>query len=554
MNKESRKIVVVGGVAAGASFAARVRRLDENAKVTIIEKGPDVSFANCGLPYYIGGEITDRNDLAVQTPESLKGLLNLDVRTNTEAIEIDSVEKRVKLRSLDGEVEWLCYDAMMLSPGAAPIRPPLPGIEDERVLILRNLQDMDRIKENVAEGKKAVVIGAGFIGLEMAEQLHRQGMSVTIVELQEQVLPQLDPELALLMQSELEQKGIKLHLGDGIAGFRGAQAGITCDLASGISCEADIAILSIGVRPETRLASEAGIKLGPRGHIIVDEFQRSSADGIYAAGDAVETADRIIGGSTAVPLGGPANRQGRVAADHLIMGNKARPYPGSMGTAIVRVFDVAAGLTGLTERCLSQSGKPYVVTIVNDNHHAGYYPGAKMLAMKVLWEPDTMKILGAQVTGLEGVDKRLDVMATAIAGGLTMEDLCHLELSYAPPFGSAKDIINLCGFTATNQRDNLVSAVHSLPQDNNVQLVDVRPKPLFDVYHPDGAINIPFPTLRCRLDELDRSRPVTTICALGKMSYFAARILQQAGFNVTSYSGGIRGSIDPRTPVKQPFN
>jgi rhodanese-related sulfurtransferase len=388
----------------------------------------------------------------------------------------------------------------------------------------------------------------------MAEQLHKRGMSVTLVDLEKQVLPQLDPELAMLMESELEEKGIELRLGNGIAGFSSTGNDLECELASGESCAADFAILSIGVRPETQLAKAAGIEIGPRGHIIVNDFQCTSVDGIYAAGDAVETADRVIGGSTAVPLGGPANRQGRVAADHLIMGEKARPYPGSIGTAIVRVFGVAAGLTGLTEKRLARMGKAYGITVVNDNHHAGYYPGAKMLSMKVLWEPGTLKILGAQVTGFEGVDKRLDVMATAIAGGMTMEDLCHLELSYAPPFGSAKDIVNLCGFAAINENDGLVSVVHDLPEDADVQLLDVRPKPLFDIYHPEGAINIPFPTLRNRLDELDRSRPVTTICALGKMSYFAARILQQAGFEVSSYSGGIKGSIDPRTMTKPPVN
>ncbi|MFP4282728.1 MAG: FAD-dependent oxidoreductase [Verrucomicrobiota bacterium] len=547
-------LLVIGGVAAGASFAARARRLHEGARITVLERGPDVSFANCGLPYYIGGEIAEREALAVQTPESLRAMLNLEIRTRTEAIAIDPSNKRVEVRSLQtGETEWVSYDKLLLSPGASPLRPPLPGIDDPRIQTLRNLGDMDRIRAAAEQARRAVVIGAGFIGLEMAEQLQRRGLEVAVVELQPHVLPQLDEEMALLMESELRAHGIELILGDGIERFaEDDEGGLHCVLSSGQRRPADLVVFSIGVRPETGLAQEAGLKLGPRGHIVVDEFQRTSVADIYAAGDAVETADRVLETRAGVPLGGPANRQGRVAADHIFLGDKARPYPGSLGTAIVRVFEVAAGLTGWTERRLAQAGIPHTVTMVNDNHHAGYFPGAKPISLKVLWNPENGRVLGAQATGFEGVDKRLDVLATAIIGGLTVEDLCHLELSYAPPFGSAKDIVNLAGFAATNQQDGLIESVHTLPTDARIQLVDVRPGALAQSHPVPGTINLPFPTLRANLHQLDRDRPVVTLCAFGKTSYFAARILSQHGFAVKSFSGGIKAHLDPRTPAKLP--
>ncbi|EDY81783.1 Pyridine nucleotide-disulphide oxidoreductase domain protein [Verrucomicrobiia bacterium DG1235] len=550
---EKKRIVVIGGVAAGASFAARARRLDEDAEIIVLERGPDVSFANCGLPYYVGGEISSREALAVQTPQSLQALLKLDVRTRCEARAINTASMTVDVCSLeDGELEALPYDALMLAPGAKPIVPQLPGIDDPRIHTLRNLQDMDRIKKAATTAQKVVVIGAGFIGLEMAEQLQRLGLQVTVVEMMPQVLPQLDAEMSLLMQSELEVHGVEVILENGIKGFRSEPSGLVCELQSGRTVQADLALLSIGVRPETEIAKEAGIRLGARGHVMVDTYQRTSAPGVYAAGDAVESIDRISGEASAVPLGGPANRQGRVAADHLYLGERARPYPGSLGTAIVRVFNVAAGLTGWTERRLKLAGRPYEATLVNDNHHAGYYPGAQPMTLKVLWDPKTGRVLGAQATGFEGVDKRLDVLATAIAGKMTVEDLCHLELSYAPPFGSAKDIVNLTGFSAVNALDGLVRMTHTLPDPETVQLVDVRPRPLFEAHPIVDAVNIPFPTLRSSLDLLERDVPVVTICAFGKMSYFAARILHQEGFSVKAFSGGIRGSIDPRSPAKLP--
>ncbi len=546
------KLLVIGGVAAGASCAARARRLCESAEITVLERGPDVSFANCGLPYHVGGEIPARDVLAVQTPATLKALLNLDVRTRCEAVHIDRAGKRVEVKNLvDGSVEWLAYDKLMLAPGASPIRPPIPGIDDERIFTLRSLEDMDRITVATEAGMRAVAIGAGFIGLEMAEQLQRKGLSVELVELQKQVLPQLDAKMTMLLESELRHHEIGVTLGDGIERFVPTPDALECHLKSGKVLKADFVVLSMGVKPDTQIARDAGLTLGPRGHIVVDGFQRTSDPDIYAAGDAVETEELVFGERTALPMGGPANRQGRVAADHMLRPEAARPYPGSLGTAIVRVFDVAAGVTGWTEKRMRDAKRPCASVIVNDHQHATYFPGAKPLTLKLVWDPRAGRVVGAQATGGDGVDKRLDVIAASIRGKATIDDLCHLELAYAPPFGSAKDIINIAGFAATNMRDGLFEQAGDLPF-GDAQIVDVRPKPVADAFPLAGAINIPFPTLRANLDKLDRSKPVITVCAFGKMSYFAARVLMQHGFQVKSFSGGIRGNIDPRSPGKLP--
>lgn len=548
------RFLIVGGVAAGASAAARARRLDEQAHITILERGPDVSFANCGLPYYIGGEIGQREALAVQTPQSLHALLNLDVRTHTEAVAIERANRRVQVRHTEtGETGSIEYDKLLLAPGASPIRPPLQGIESSRILTLRNLQDMDRITERLKNSTRVTVIGAGFIGLEMAEQLVRLGKTTTLVELQDQVLPQMDEVMTKLVSDEIRKHGVDLILGDGIAQFSDNGSTITSMLNSGRAIEADLVILSIGVRPENDLARQCGLDLGTRGHIRVNPFQQTSDPDIYAAGDAVETVDPVTGHAAAIPLGGPANRQGRVAADHIFLGDKARPYPGSLGTAIVRVFEVTAGLTGWTEKRARQVGLPFKSVMVNATHHASYYPGALPMAIKLLWNPDNGRVLGGQVTGFEGVDKRIDVLATAIAGGLTIDDLCHLELSYAPPFGAAKDIVNFAGFAALNTTDGLFSTVDALPSSAEAQILDVRPADVAAAFPLDHAVNIPFPMLRSRLHELDPQRPVVTVCTFGKMSYFAARVLMQHGFHqVSSFTGGIRANIDPRSPAKLP--
>lgn len=535
-----KRILIIGGVAGGASTAARLRRLDEFAQITVLERGPDVSFANCGLPYFIGGEIKDREKLTVQTPQSLKAMLNLDVLTRHEATSVDLENKQVSVKDLNsGKELTLSYDKLVLTPGASPIIPPIPGIKDPRIHTLRNLTDMDQIVEKAHQAKHVLVIGAGFIGLEMAEQLRHLDKSVTLVELQSQVLPQLDSEMAKPVERSLLENGIDVILGDGINGFESTNSGFFAMLNSGKKVKTDLVILSIGVKPETQLAKDAGLKLGPRGHIIVNTYQQTSNPDIYAAGDAVETKCAITGNSTAVPLGGPANRQGRVIADHINNPKKAMPYPGSIGTAIVRVFDLAAGVTGLNEKRLNQWGLAYDKTIVSDFNHASYYPGATPLTVKLLFCPDTHKIYGAQVFGKEGVDKRLDIVATALRGNMTTDDLEHLELSYAPPFGSAKDVLNTAAFAVRNKRNKLVDCIFELPEDEDSQLIDVRP-PAMQAEKPlPQARHIPISELRSRMGEIDKSKPVITICKMGKLSYFAARILQQNGYQVKSFSGGV---------------
>jgi len=545
---KSQRIVIIGGVAAGASAAARARRLSETSSITLVERGPDVSFANCGLPYHIGGEITDRSRLALQTPESLRSLLAIDVRAGTEALSIDRTHKTVTVRRLaDGREEFLAYDKLLLAPGAAPLRPPLPGIDDPRILTLRNLQDMDRIKQAASTARRTVIIGAGFIGLEMAEQLHRLGKEVTVVEMLDQVLPQMDPEMTLPIRRELESQGVKLVLGDGIASFVPSPGGLNAVLKSGREIAADLVLLSIGVRPENQLAKAAGLELGARGGIRVNPWLQTSDPDIYAAGDAVESTDRLTGTPMSLPLGGPANRQGRTAADHMFMGDSARPYPGHTGTAIVRVFDTVAAVTGWTEKRLRTENKPFGTTTVTDHQHAGYYPGAVPITLKILWNPEDGVLYGAQCSGVDGVDKRIDVLATALSARLTIDNLADLELAYAPPFGSARDVVNTAGFAARNIRDGLNRPVRSLTPESGV-ILDVRPKAMADAAPVAGALNIPFPELRSRLGELDRSKEYTTVCALGKTSYFAHRVLEENGFRSHSLAGGLR-LLQPPTPV-----
>ena len=554
----SPRIVIVGGVAGGASAAARLRRLDEHASITLIERGADVSFANCGLPYHIGGEIEDRGKLSVQTPASLRAQLAIDVQARTEAISIDRETKTLRIHKLDTDVEEdLGYDKLILSPGATPLKPPLEGIDLPGIYTLRNLQDMDRIKAAAESAQSVLVIGAGFIGLEMAEQLIHLHKDVTLIELVEQVLPQMDAEMVRAVEQELMDNGVRLLLGDGISGFsQGDGTVLSAQLNSGKTITADMVILSIGVRPENQLAKDAGLELGARGHIRTNAHMQTSDPNVYAVGDASETFDPILGGPTAIALGGPANRQGRTAADHIVLGERAKPYPGSIGTSIVRVFDVAAGVTGHSEKRLQQMEIEYGKTIVTDFNHASYFPGATHLTVKVLWEKSTGRILGGQANGIEGVDKRLDVLATAIKGRLTVDDLEHLELAYAPPFGAAKDPLNTAGFSANNIRSGKLRPVYSLAAAEGSQLLDARPAEMAKLKPIPGAVNIPYPELRQRLGELDKSKPVTTICALGKMSYFAARILTQNGFDVQTHVGGWKTEQRPQPPTstENPMN
>ena len=551
------RVVIVGGVAAGASCAARLRRLSESAHITLIERGPDVSFANCGLPYYIGGEITDRSRLALQTPVSLSQLLSLSVCVNTEAVHIDREKKQIGIRHLQTlNEELLPYDKLLLTPGASPLRPPLSGIDDPRVMTLRNLQDMDRIHAASTKARSILIVGAGFIGLEMAEQLIHKGKEVTLVEMESQVLPQMDPEMTEPAKAELEANGVRLLLGDALAGFDPGPERITARLKSGTSLSADMVILSIGVRPDSHLAKDAGLELGKHGAIVVNKWMQTGDPDIYAAGDAIESFDRVLGKPMNLPLGCPANRQWRIFADHIILGENASPYPGHLGSSIVRVFDATCGTTGWTEKKLREEGVEYETATITDMNHAGYYPGAVPVTIKVLWEKKTGRLLGGQAVGAEGVDKRVDVLATAITAKMSVEDLVHLELVYAPPFGSARDVVNTVGFAAQNQRRGLVSTVKGLPENGSTQLLDVRPQMLAETDPIPGALNIPFGELRTRLSQLDRNQPVTTICAMGKTSYFAARVLEQNGFDVRSVMGGwrmIKGASDlPHLPEPLP--
>jgi NADPH-dependent 2,4-dienoyl-CoA reductase/sulfur reductase-like enzyme/peroxiredoxin family protein/rhodanese-related sulfurtransferase/TusA-related sulfurtransferase len=556
MNSENEKtqdplrLVIVGGVAAGASAAARARRLSEKASITILERGEDISFANCGLPYHIGGDIAERSALAIHTPESLKELINVEIFVRTEATKIDTRQRMVIAYDHKEKKErQFPYDKLLLAPGAKPIRPPMQGIDDPRVMILRNLQDMDNIKNKLDSAMNVLVIGAGFIGLEMVEMLVNLGKNVHLVELQDQVLPVLDKDMVKQIQIELLENDVNLILGDGIASFEPKDTTILAHLNSGKSIESDLIILSIGVQCESKLAEDANLTLGIRKSIKVNEYLQTSDPDIYAAGDVAETEDPIFAKRVTVPLGGPANRQGRVAADHMFLGDKARPYPGTIGTSIVRVFSLAAGITGYSEKRLAAESITYKSVIVTANQHAGYYPGAVPLTLKIIWSPDDGRLLGGQAYGYDGVDKRLDVLSTAIKGKLNVDDLCHLELAYAPPFGSARDVINIAGFAAQNINDKLMSPVYDLPNDNNTQLIDVRTKESADLHPIPGASNIPMSELRKRLDEIDISKPVVTVCALGKMSYFASRVLKQNGFDVYSMIGGINVK-DPQ-PVQQ---
>lgn len=536
------QLLVIGGVAGGLSFATRARRLNEEAEITVLERGPDISFANCGLPYHIGGEIPNRQSLTLQTPESLKDLFSLNVRINCNALQIDREKKRVLVVDrISNQQEWIAYDKLMLAPGARPAMPDMPGVDDPAIFTLRNLQDMDRIIAMSKPGMRAVVVGGGYVGLELLEQLHRKGLKTALVHLHAYVLHQFDSQVIMPLQNELAANGVQTWFNNHFTSFTREGEVLRCQLASGDVIEADMVIFSIGVRPESDLARESGIVLSDSGHIVVNEFMQSSDPDIYAAGDVVQTRERHYGQRVAIALAGPANRQGRVAADHIFQQSLAHPYPGSIGTSIVRFFGIVAAGTGWTEQALIESGRSYSTVTVHEHQHASYYPGAEMITLKLIWEPESGEILGAQATGKDGVDKRIDVLATAIIGRMNIDDLCHLELAYAPPFGAARDIINIAGFTATNMRDGLVRLVQCIPDDPGVQILDVRSRQLVDQSPVEGAVHIPYATLRKNLGRLDKSKPVIVVCQLGRTSYFAARILSQNGFHAASVTGGIRG-------------
>lgn len=543
------KIVVVGGVAAGMSCAARARRLDEFAEIVVFERARHVSFANCGLPYHIGEVIADRDRLLLQTPESLHESLALDVRTAHEVVGLDATAKTVTVRNVDtGDEIVESYDAVALCPGAAPFVPPLPGVDHPRIHVLRRVGDMDAIKalvdgtESRPPATHAVVIGAGYIGLEVAENLHHRGVQTVIVEMADQIIPPLDRELTTQMEGYIRQHGIELQLGTTAAAFGETPDGrVRVELANNHFVETDLVVLAAGVRPSTELAAAAGVELGPRGGIKVDEHMRTNLPDVYAAGDAVEVEHLILPGPYLVPLAGPANRQGRVAAENIC--GRDTTWGQVQGTSIVKMFDMVAGGTGANQKQLTAAGIPFERVQVHPSGHAGYYPGTAKMHLKVLFEPGTGRLLGAGCVGFDGVDKRIDVLATAIKAGMTIFDLQDLELAYAPPFGSAKDPINMAGFVGSNLLKGDVHLWYPSEYPGAIEgarIIDVRGPTEFAIWHLPGAENVPLPTIRETCDDWDRSVPLRVYCAVGFRSYLAYRALVQRGFtDVKMLSGGM---------------
>lgn len=556
-----RRVVIIGGVAGGATAAARLKRLSKAVDVTLVERGPDVSFANCGLPYYIGREIQDRSRLLLQTPEGLSTALGVEVLTKTTATTVDTKKKIVTtIDATSGAASrTLEYDTLILSPGASPLRPAaIPGIGDARIATLRNMQDMDKIDAAVRQPnvKKITVIGAGFIGLEVVEQLHRiGGKEVTLVEKFPAVLPQVDTEIAEFLHGPMAEAGVRLMLDHQVMSFapnsRGAlDVRVASKCGTETALDSDYVVLAIGVRPDSSLAKDAGIKCAGTGHIVVDEFMRTSASDVYAVGDAVETQDLVFPEKrAAVALGNIANMQARIAADHICLSGSpqskaAIPYRGSLGTSIVRVFDHVVAVTGWNAKRLEAAGIPFQTATVTADNHAGYYPGALPITLKVFFDPNTGRIFGGQGYGIDGVDKRVDVIATAITGGLTVDDLSLTQLCYSPPFGSARDVANLAGLAARNIRSGFVKTLNGGMTPANTQgktVVDVRPAEAAALHPIPGAVNIPSAELPSKFPTMDKSKSYVTVCALGKTSYFAARKFALAGFsNTESLSGGLR--------------
>lgn len=540
-----KKVLIVGGVAGGASAAARLRRLDEYAEIILFERGEHISFANCGLPYYIGDKIRNRNRLLVQTPKAMKTRFNIDVRTNSEVIGVDTASRKIIVHSMDEGTYEESYDALILSPGAKAIRPPIPGIDSNRILTLRNIADTDAIKALVdqKETERAVVIGGGFIGVEMAENLAEKGIQVSIAEAAPHILAAFDSDMVGIIEKELMQNGIQLILGDGVKAFEETESGVDVSLASGKRLAADLVILAIGVTPDTAFLQNSGIALGPKGHIIVNERLQTNVENVYAVGDAIEVMDFITGRKTAVPLAGPANRQGRIAADNIA--GLSSIYKGTQGTAILKAFGLTAACTGANERTLKNAGISYKSIHVHPVSHASYYPGAKAMTLKLIFN-EQGKVLGAQSVGYAGVDKRIDVIAAVIRMGGTVHNLAELELSYAPPFSSAKDPVNLAGFVAQNVlsgRSHLITwqDVAKMNREDYI-LVDVRTADEYQNGHVEGAVNIPVDELREKLSSLDKSKAIVVYCQVGLRGYIADRILSQNGFIAYNVTGGYQSA------------
>ena len=535
------KTIIIGGVAGGASAAARLRRLEETCEIVILERGDFVSFANCGLPYYIGGAITDKNDLTLQTPESFRKRFNIDVRIKNEAVRISPEEKTVTVKNLkSGEIYKESYDNLILSPGAEPIKPNIDGIDSDIVFTLRNIPDTLKIKEYIEKSnpKSAVVIGGGYIGVEMAENLKEAGLDVSVVELADHLIAPLDFDMAADVHRYIKSKGIKLYLNNGVKAIDGN----TVILQNG-TIDAEMIIMSVGVRPETALAKDCGIEVNRRGSIIVDRHMKTNIQNIYAVGDAVEAEDFITKSPAFIPLAGPANKQGRIAADN-ICGIKSE-YTGTQGSAVLKLFDMTVATTGINEKIASAAGIDYDKTYIYSGSHASYYPGASNMSIKALWDKKTLKIIGAQIVGFDGVDKRMDVLASSIRFGAKITDLANLELCYAPPFGSAKDPVNMLGFVAENiitgkMKQFFWNDVEKLPRDGSVTLLDVRTVTEVRRGKIDGFINIPLDSLRERINEIPKDKPVYLHCHSGLRSYIALCILKGNGYDCFNLAGGWR--------------
>lgn len=542
----NKKVLIVGGVAGGASAAARLRRIDENAEIILFEKGSYISFANCGLPYYIGNVITDRSKLLLQTPEAMKKRFNIDVRVNSEVVSIDKTNKKITVKSSDDTTYEESYDELILSPGSSPLKPPIPGIDSPNIFTIWNIPDTDAIKEYVEKEqiKNTAIIGGGFIGIEMAENLHELGIKVTIIEMANQVMAPVDYEMAQFIHRHMESKGVELILGDGVKEFTQTETGTKVVTGQGKEIPADMVILSIGVRPNSQLAKDAGLDIGARGGIVVDEYLKTSDPNVWAVGDAIQVTDYINNVDTMVPLAGPANKQGRMVANN-ICGGKEK-YKGTQGTSVAKVFDLTVSTTGTNEKILQRLGKiygkDYLSIHLHPGSHAGYYPGSETIHLKLIFSPDTGKILGAQAVGGEGVEKRIDVIATAIRFGATVDDLKELELSYAPPYSSAKDPVNMAGFTASN----ILSGDMSVIQYNEVESLDLNENIILDLRTPaertlgyiPNSINIPVDELRDNLDKLDKTKTIIAYCAVGVRAWIGVNILQRNGFKTKNLTGG----------------
>ena len=540
------KVVIVGGVAGGATAAARIRRLDEQAEIVVFERSGFISYANCGLPYYIGGVIEDPEELTLQTPESFFSRFRVSMRVRHEVTAIHPDKKAVSVTDLEtGEVFEESYDKLILSPGAKPTQPRLPGVGLNKLFTLRTVEDTFRIKAYISENhpKSAVLAGGGFISLELAENLRELGMDVTIVQRPKQLMNPFDPDMAAFIHSEMRRHGVKLALGHTVEGFEEKDGGVDVLLKDEAPLHADMVVLAIGVSPDTQLAQDAGLELGVKGSIVVNDRMETSVPHIYAVGDAVQVKHFVTGQDVLLSLAGPANKQGRIAADNICGGDSH--YTGSQGSSVIKVFDMTAATTGVNETNAKKAGLDVDTVILSPMSHAGYYPGGKVMTMKVVFEKETYRLLGAQIVGYEGVDKRIDVLATAIRAGLKATELKDLDLAYAPPYSSAKDPVNMAGFMIENIAKGVLKQWHladvdTLPRDGSVTLLDTRTVGEFDGGHIDGFLNIPVDELRERLGKLDKSKPVYVICQSGLRSYIACRILAGNGFECYNFSGGFR--------------